>query len=354
MSDQVNVAVVGVGSWGANLLRTVGAMENSRLSWICDRDARTLARRGRAHPDAKTTTRLEDVLADPAVEAVLIATPADAHYDCALAALMADKHVFVEKPLALRSDHAERLVAEADRRNLKLMVGHLLRHHPVVEYLKRLIDRGDLGETRYLYSQRVNLGVVRTNENAWWSLAPHDIAVACYLFDAAPRTVVAQGRCFLQSGVEDVVFGTLHFADGRMAHIHVSWLDPHKIRKITLVGSGKMAAFDDMEATEKLRIYDKGATIKQEFASYAEAVQLRTGDIVIPRIDPVEPLQCECRRFIAAVRENQPVYSDGWDGLNVVRALEAGAESLRSGGIPVELPGADAARAAQSCLVSVG
>ena len=235
------------------------------------------------------------------------------------------------------SHQAAKLVAMAEHRQLKLMVGHLMRHNSVVEYIKRLMDAGEFGDTRYMYSQRVNLGVVRSHENAWWSLAPHDVSVACYLFDDVPEKVSATGQCFINKGVEDVVFASLHYGDGRIAHIHVSWLDPHKTRKMTIVGTEKMADFDDMEATEKLRIYDKGVRLPQSFSTFAEAIQIRTGDILIPKIDLAEPLGRECRRFVNAVLDNEPLYSDGRDGLNVVRILEAGEKSLRNGGVPVDV-----------------
>jgi len=337
MDGEIGLGMVGVGNWGANLLRNFAAQEDARVRWICDVDERMLARRQRTCPGASITKSLDDVLNDPQVNAVVIATPAPEHFSCAWAALEAGKHVFVEKPLTLRACEAERLANAADCRGLKLMVGHLLRHHPVVEYVRRLIDAGELGDIRYAYTQRVNLGIVRSNENAWWSLAPHDISVICYLFDAVPERVSVQGQCFLQPGVEDLAFGMLHFADGRVAHIHVSWLDPYKIRRLTLGGTQKMLAFDDMEAAEKVRLYDKGAHIRQETTSYAEAVQVRSGDVLIPKVDLSEPLQRECRRFIQAIREDGSVLSDGWAGVEVVRILEAGSESLRRAGAPVAL-----------------
>jgi predicted dehydrogenase len=189
----------------------------------------------------------------------------------------------------------------------------------------------------YLYFQRVNLGIVRQAENAWWSLAPHDVSVACYLLDAEPISVSASGQSYLQEGVEDVVFASLKFPGGRMAHIHVSWLDPHKIRKVTMVGCDKMVVFDDMEASEKVRIYDKGAQVKTGVESYAEAITLRTGDILIPKIPNSEPLALECNHFVESVLQNTTPRSDGQDGLRVVRALEAGSRSLAAGGAPVEL-----------------
>jgi len=216
------------------------------------------------------------------------------------------------------------------------MVGHLLEYHPAVGYLKDMIDSKEVGQPLYLYFQRVNLGIVRKAENAWWSLAPHDVSVACYLFGAEPVSVSASGQAYLQDGIEDVVFANLKFADGRMAHIHVSWLDPHKIRKVTLVGSQKMVVFDDMEAGEKVRVYDKGAEIKS-VDTYDQAITLRTGDILIPKIPAGEPLRTECQHFLDSIEKNQAPRSDGADGLRVVKVLEAGSKSLASGGALIQL-----------------
>ena len=210
------------------------------------------------------------------------------------------------------------------------MVGHLLEYHPAVNFMKDMIAAGEVGDPLYLYFHRVNLGIVRQKENAWWSLAPHDISVACYLFDAEPVSVSASGHAYLQPGVEDVVFANLKFADGRMAHIHVSWLDPHKIRKVTLVGSQKMVVFDDMEAAEKIRVYDKGAEVRS-VDSYVEAITLRTGNILIPKIPGGEPLRTECGHFIDCIINDATPRSDGGDGLRVVKILEAGSASLSSG-----------------------
>ncbi len=216
------------------------------------------------------------------------------------------------------------------------MVGHLLKYHPAITYLKEMINKGQLGQPYYMYTQRVNLGIVRQNENAWWSLAPHDISIICYLLDSDPVSVAAHGQCYLQRDIEDVVFATIKFADGKMANIHCSWLDPHKIRKMTVVGSEKMVTFDDMEATEKIRMYDKGAAIKHDITtSYADIISLRFGDIVIPKVPGGEPLALECKHFIDCVLDNNPVRSDGIDGLRIVRVLEAGQKSLKNGGNPI-------------------
>ncbi|MHC4234285.1 MAG: Gfo/Idh/MocA family protein, partial [Planctomycetota bacterium] len=254
-------------------------------------------------------------------------------------ALEAGKHVFVEKPLCLRAREAEQLVALAGTHGRKLMVGHLLLYHPCVERLAQMIQRQSLGSVYYMYTQRVNLGVVRRDENAWWSLAPHDISVVCHLFGDQPVTVNATGRCYLQDGVEDAVFATLGFGDGRIAHVHVSWLDPHKIRKMTVVGSERMVTFDDMEAAEKVRVDDKGADVKSDYASFAQSVAIRSGDITIPRIKTAEPLQLEAQHFVDCVLDDLSVRTDGADGVRTVRVLEAGEESLRRSGQAVEVEG---------------
>jgi predicted dehydrogenase len=285
---------------------------------------------------------LEAFLAHPGLDAVALATSAPTHFRLAQRSLEAGKPTFVEKPLTLSSNDARQLVALAESRNLPLMVGHLLEYHPAVEYLKDLAESGGLGDLRYLYSQRLNLGQVRREENALWSLAPHDIAVANFLLGAAPVSVAAVGQAYLTEGVADVAFLTLFYPDGRLAHVHVSWLDPHKTRKLTLVGSRKMAVFDDMEASEKVRLYDKGVDRPPEGTADAEiALKLRFGDILIPRIETEEPLARECRHFVESVRSARQPRSDGRDGLRVVAALEAAQRSLETHGTPQPVPADD-------------
>ena len=232
---------------------------------------------------------------------------------------------------------AETLVALADQAGRKLMVGHLLEYHPCVLELKRLITSGELGDVYYIYTHRLNLGVVRKDENAWWSLAPHDVSVILYLFGGEPTVVTSQGQAYLRQGVEDVVFTQMKFADGRMAAVHVSWLDPHKIRKMTLVGTKKMATFDDMEATEKLKVYDKAANVTPGSVSYEDSISLRQGDILIPFVKGGEPLRTECLHFIECIKNDQTPLSDGRDGLRVVKVLDAATRSLKAGGVPVSL-----------------
>ena len=332
----LNVAIVGAGYWGKNLVRNFATAKRCNLMYVCDLNEQLLAVQKKIFPFIETLTSLDDILGDSDVDAVVVATDVPSHFEIARKALKAGKHTYVEKPLTLRTCEAKAIVELSSKKNLKLMVGHLLEYHPAVTFLKRMIDEGKLGQPYYMYTQRVNLGIVRQNENAWWSLAPHDISVICYLLGSEPVSVAAHGQCYLQKDIEDVVFTTIKFADGKMANVHCSWLDPHKIRKMTVVGSEKMVTFDDMEATEKIRVYDKGAAIKHDITtSYTDIISLRFGDIVIPKTPGGEPLSLECKHFIDSVLDNSPIRSDGIDGLRVVRVLEAGQKSLKSNGEPI-------------------
>jgi len=333
----VGLAVIGAGRWGKNLVRNFAGLPGAELRYICDANEKVRKAMAGMHPKATVTGDSQEILDDNGVEAVVVAVDVPSHYEVAKACLLAGKHTYVEKPLTLSGTESQELIDLASARGVKLMVGHLLEYHPAVGYMKDVIHKGAVGQPLYLCFQRVNLGIVRKEENAWWSLAPHDISVACYLFDAEPVSVSASGHAYLQDGIEDVVFANLKFADGRMAHIHVSWLDPHKIRKVTLVGSQKMVVFDDMEASEKIRVYDKGAYVERSVASYAEAITLRTGDILIPKISNDEPLRLECEHFVDCVLKGTEPRSNGADGLRVVKVLEAGSASLARGGEPVTL-----------------
>jgi predicted dehydrogenase len=335
----IGVAVVGAGAWGANHVRTLHRLPGARLVAVCDRSAEVLRSIGSSFPEVRCVSEVEDLLRIDEVRAVVVATSAGAHHAVAKACVEAGRDVLVEKPLTLSTGHSEDLVRLASDAKRVLMVGHLLLFHPAIAYLKRLIAQGDLGEVRYIYSQRVNLGTVRSDENAWWSLAPHDISVANHLLDSEPLSVSARGQAFLQPGVHDVVFANLAYPDGKMANVQVSWLDPHKIRRFTIVGSQKMAVFDDMESVEKVRIYDKG--IKEGgYVSYGESLTLRFGDIHIPRIPMTEPLRAECEHFLDCVRTRKTPITHGAQGLSVVRTLNGGQESLLRMGEPRELGGA--------------
>ena len=337
MSEAIGIGVVGTGDWGANLIRNFASLPGCSLNALCDSDAQRLAATAAKYVKARAVPRLEDLASAQDVQGVVVSASAVSHYPIAKTLLEAGKDVYVEKPLALQVDHAEELVALAERHNRILMVGHLLLFHPAVRYLKTMVERGELGDLYYLYSQRVNLGKVRKDENALWSFAPHDLSVILHLLGEEPIDVVARGSAFLQGKVEDVVFVDLRFSGGRMAHAHVSWLDPHKLRKFTVVGSRKMVVFDDMEASEKIRIYDKGVDRVGEVVSYGDALTVRSGDIVIPKISLQEPLRLECQHFVDCVRDRKTPLTDGMDGLRVVKVLAAAQASLERGGAPVAI-----------------
>jgi predicted dehydrogenase len=333
----VTVAVVGVGGWGKNLARNYYEIPDARLKYICDLDTKKLAALSKQLTGTTTTTDFDAVLADGEVQAVVIGTSAPTHYTLCKKALEAGKDVYVEKPFVLQVDQANELIALADRLKRVLMVGHLLEYHPVVTKLKAMITAGELGDVQYMYTQRLNLGTIREDENALWNFAPHDISSILYLLGKEPINVSARGQSYLQRGIEDVVFLSMYFADRTMAHVHVSWLDPHKVRKMTIVGNRKMAVFDDLEASDKLTIYDKGAQVSGNYDTFAEYIGLRFGDITIPYIKVGEPLRHECNHFLECVRERKTPRSDGLDGLRVVKILAAAEKSLKSGGAPVDV-----------------
>lgn len=333
----IQIGCVGVGGWGKNLARNYYQIPNARLKYLCDLNEQRRAAMLAQCPGAEGVADIDTLLRDPDLDAVIVATTAPSHFELAKRVLEADKDVFVEKPLVLSTDDAQELIELAAARQRILMVGHLLEYHPVVRYLKELIDSGELGDILYIYCQRLNLGTVRGDENALWNFAPHDVSVVLYLLGLEPSDVSARGQCYLQPGIEDVVFMTMNFGDKAMAHVHVSWLDPHKSRKVTVVGTKKMAVFDDLEANEKLRIYDKGAMLKSDYDTYAEYIGLRFGDITVPYIKVGEPLRLECEHFLECVRERRTPVSDGHDGLRVIRVLDAAQKSLEANGNPVEL-----------------
>ncbi len=336
MSDLLGIACVGAGNWGKNLVRAFHGLPDVDLKFICDAEAKTRHDMEQTYSDTTVVADYEQVLADQSVEAVVLAVPAIQHFEAAKRALEAGKHVFVEKPMTLNVRDARELVELAEKTGRILMVGHLLEYHPAVQMLKELIQNGELGDVYYLYSQRVNLGIIRQDENALWSFAPHDVSTVLYLLGQEPDSVSARGECYLQKGIEDVVFVNLHFTDGKMAQLQLSWLDPHKIRKLTIVGSRKMVVFDDVESAEKVRIYDKSAE-RRDYVSYGDAISLRFGDVVIPHLEMAEPLVLECRHFVDCVAKAKAPRSDGWDGLRVVRVLEAAQSSLCRNGEPITM-----------------
>jgi len=326
-SEQIRVGVVGLGYWGPNLARNLAAIPGCELSWLCDTDEQTRAKLAPSFPTARLTANLDDLLGDPQLDAIVLATPVPTHAELAIAVAQAGKHCFVEKPLAITAADAQRAVDAAARAGRILMVGHLLEYHPAVARLKGLVESGELGALYYLYGNRLNLGVLRADENALWSLGAHDVSVALYLIDEEPEVCLAHGASFVRAGVQDVVFCYLRFPSGVVAHLHLSWLDPHKERRITVVGAQRMATFDDMLIEGKLTIYDKGFDEDTRSPS-GTRYSARAGDTYSPRIPNVEPLRVECEHFIECVRSGATPRSDGLSGLRVVRVLEALQRSL--------------------------
>jgi predicted dehydrogenase len=326
VTSPVRVGVVGLGYWGPNLARNFDRLPEAELCCICDASEEALDRWGGQFPDARRSSSIEELLDDASLDAVAIATHVPSHADLAVQALEAGKHCFVEKPLAQSVPEAERVLAAAENSGRTLMVGHLLEYHPGLEKLKEIADSGDLGDIHYIYSNRLNLGVLRRDENALWSLGAHDVSVVLRLAgDEEPSEINAVGESYMRAGIEDVVFAYLRFPSGLAAHLHLSWLDPHKERRFTVVGSKRMATFDDMEIERKVTVYDKG--FDQDFSSYGEYIA-RSGEAFSPRISNEEPLRIECRHFIECVRTGARPRSGAASGLRVVRVLEALQRSL--------------------------
>ena len=346
----VGIGVIGFGYWGPNLVRNVASLPEAQLRVVCDRSADRLLEVGRLYPGVDLVDSVVDVLNRSDIDAVILATPADTHFDLARRVLESGRAVFVEKPLARSASECQQLIELAAQKDLVLMVGHTFEYNAAVEYVDDLICRRDLGQIYYIYSQRLNLGVVRHDVNALWNLAPHDISIALRWLKKEPVRVCARGYTYLQAGVEDVVYLDLEFDDGVAVHIHVSWLDPGKVRRTTVVGSRKMVVYDDASTEAKIQVFDKGIDREPvtadgpayaslgEFDSFGKfQLTQRAGDLLIPKIDFTEPLKRECSHFVDCVRENRRPLTDGESGLRVVRILEAGTKSLRQGGIAVDI-----------------
>jgi predicted dehydrogenase len=325
-AQTVKVGVVGLGYWGPNLARNLDALPGCELAWCCD--GRPEARESVApmFPRARFTSEFSDLLADPALDAVVVATPVPSHAELATRALRAGKHCFVEKPLALTAADAERVLAVHRESERTLMVGHLLEYHPGVGQLKQIVDSGELGQVRYIYSNRLNLGKLRADENALWSLGAHDVSVVLHLAGEEPYQLAAHGESCVRPGVEDVVFCFMRFPSGLAAHMHLSWLDPHKERRFTVVGARRMATLDDMDTERKLTVYDKGFDGNGD--RWGESVA-RSWSIYSPPTPSVEPLRLECQHFIECIQSRSIPRSDGESGLRVVRVLEGLQSALK-------------------------
>ena len=338
------IGVIGVGYWGPNLVRNFHALDTCAGVAVADFDSERLAEMGRRHPGIQTTTDHRDLLNDSDVVGIAIATPVSTHFELARESLLAGKSVFVEKPLARTSAECSELIALARDRQLVLMVGHTFEYNAAVKQVEEYISANVLGEIYYIYAQRLNLGVVRQDVNAMWNLAPHDISIALRWLKRMPVSVNATGHTYLQDGIEDVVFLTLRFDDGVAVNIHVSWLDPNKVRRMTVVGSERMVVYDDATTENKIQLFDKGIDRRDiggnlgGFDSFGKFQLIhRAGDITIPRVDFVEPLRVECLHFLDCIRGGETPATDGENGLRVVRILEAADLSLAAGGQSVAI-----------------
>ena len=330
------VALLGYGYWGPNLARNL----HMRLGegWVAcvDPDPARRAEVARRYPWVRVLADPAEVMADPEVEALVVASPVRTHAPLVAEAVAAGKHVLVEKPLALSTAEAVAVAEAADQAGRVLLVGHTFEYNPAVTRMRELLEAGDLGDLWYLHSQRVNLGRIQSDINALWSIGPHDVSIANYLVGAAPRWVSARGARYLHAEVEDVVFATLGYDGGVLAHLHVSWLDPSKLRRTTVVGSRRMVVFDDLDSEAKLRVYDKGADpVSGGFGEFQ--FRLRRGDLHVPRTDLTEPLALELDHFLECCRTGARPRTDGWSGVRVVATLEAAQRSLDKGGIQVDV-----------------
>ncbi len=330
----IRVGVIGFGYWGPNFVRVLRGLPDCEVIGIVDARAEALQAAGSMYPGIDLFRGLDGLL-DAGVDAVVVATPASTHFEIAGRLLDAGIDVLVEKPLALSVEDGIALAEKAEAKRRVLMVGHLLEYHPGLMRFREMVRGGELGDLYYLYTTRVNLGKVRAAESALWDLAPHDVSTIRFLTDAVPLHVSAQGGSYLRPGLPDVVFATITFEGGVVANVHVSWLDPHKVRRVTLVGNRRMAVFDDMEPVEKIRIIDKGIDTTEHYESFQDAIAERIGDIRIPPVPIGEPLKVEAQHFLECVRDRTKPRTDAQNGIRVLSVLEAMDASMRSRGATV-------------------
>jgi len=336
--DQLNVAVVGCGYWGPNLIRNFVQIQTCNMKICCDLSDEKLARMKSLHPTIETTSCLNDILEDPSINAVVIATPVYTHLEIGKKCLEHDKHILIEKPLASSSEDCLELIRLAEKFQKILMVGHTFEYTAAVNKAKEIVESGELGDIYYISSVRVNLGLFQPDINVVWDLAPHDISIILYILKELPISINGQGKAHFKEEIEDVATITLNFANGGIAFIHNSWLDPDKIRKTTIVGSKKMLVYDDISQNEKIKIYDKGVDTPPYYNSFAEFhFSYRYGDIYTPRLNEYEPLRKECEHFLECIKLGQIPRSDGYSGLRVVSILEAANKSLRNSGMQMPI-----------------
>src|SRR6267154_792790 len=332
----ITVGVIGCGYWGPNLLRNFAENEAAELRWICDADEARLAAMRRRYPAAQTSNEYQKLLDDPNLDAIAVVTPVATHFQIARAALVAGKHLLVEKPLTATAAEAEELNDLAARNQRTLMVDHTFVYTGAVRKMKEIVSSGELGDLLYFDSVRINLGLFQKDINVLWDLAPHDLSIMDYLIDRQPDGLSAIGSCHIEPGIENIAYLMLHFPGDFIAHFHFNWLAPVKIRRTMIAGSSKMILYDDIEPTEKVRIYDKGVTTNRvgadREADYQTLVSYRTGDVWAPKLDSTEALRHVVTEFLDSIRKRRPPLTDGQAGLRVVRLLEAAQQSIKAGG----------------------
>jgi predicted dehydrogenase len=334
----IRIGVIGCGYWGPNLIRNFSTFKGSEVVICSDLREDRLAHMRNLYPKLETSTDYRRVLGHNNVDAVVVATPPETHARLTIEALRAGKHVFVEKPLALSSAEGAAMVAEAEKAGRVLLTGHTFVYTAAVNKIKEVIDSGELGDIFYVSTTRVNLGIFQEHVNVVWDLAPHDVSILNYILDRMPESVATQANCSIRKNIEDVAFINLRYPGNVLAHIHVSWLNPNKIRSTTVVGSRKMLVYDDISALEKIRIYDKGVTVTPHYDTFGEFnLSYRYGDILIPRLDDAEPLKVACQHFVDCVENGTKPRSSGAHGLEVVRVLEAAVASIREGGRVIDV-----------------
>lgn len=333
--SEITVGVIGCGYWGPNLLRNFAENERAQLAWICDTDEARLAAMSRRYPAARTANDYQQLLADPDLNAIAVVTPVATHYQIAKQALLAGKHVLVEKPLTATAREAEELIELADRNGLTLMVDHTFVYTGAVRKMKEILASDELGDLLYFDSIRINLGLFQRDINVLWDLAPHDLSIMDYLIERQPIGVSALGSCHIEPGIENIAYLVMRFADDFIAHFHFNWLAPVKIRRTLIAGARKMILYDDIEPTEKVRVYDKGVTanrIGDREADYQTLVSYRTGDVWAPKLGATEALNLVVAEFLDSIRKKRKPLTDGEAGLRVVRILEAAQQSIKEEG----------------------
>ncbi|MCK4606263.1 MAG: Gfo/Idh/MocA family oxidoreductase [candidate division Zixibacteria bacterium] len=335
----MNIGIIGCGYWGPNLVRNFNALDDVTIAAVSDSKPERLDYIGRQFPAVGVlTTDADDILRSPNIDAVVIATAVSSHFPLGLEALSNGKHLFMEKPLTATVEQAQQLIELAERKNLRVMVDHTFVYTGAVETIKQFIDSGQLGEIYYFDSVRVNLGLFQHDVNVIWDLAPHDVSIMDYLLGREPRAIAATGVAHFESDIENIAYISTYYDNNLLGHIHVNWLAPVKVRKTLISGSRKMIIYDDMEPSEKVKVYDRGVEVVHDRNQiYDILIQYRTGDMLAPRIDLTEALKKVAREFYDAVHENRPARTDGLAGLRVVRILEAANKSIRDGGRVVRL-----------------